>query len=119
MRHDALKVSDSEASALLNIWESRASEWGCVDGSEICSENKQTLRRLEVISGCNKGTLKQCPFKATNSPDVVRALRLYRAQQSGGVSYDDDPPYSVFVGFEAISDSDAKRLKAEQESKAK
>jgi hypothetical protein len=118
LKSDALRASSDEASALLAVCDSRSRDWGC-HGGEIHPDNSQTLRRLELISGCNRHTLNCCPYKAASTPRVVRALRLYRAQQTGGVSFDDDPPYSVFVGFEAVSDSDCKRIKSEQESKSK
>lgn len=48
---------------------------------------------------------------------MIRALRLYRAQQSGGVSFDDDPPLVIVSAAEVIGSADARRLDKEHQDR--
>lgn len=64
--------------------------------------------------GAEAGSVTTCPRHLASAPDVLRALRLYRAQQSGGITYDDDPPAAIVTAADVIGGADAKRLDAEQ-----
>jgi hypothetical protein len=75
------------------------------------------LRRVESITGCEPGSLRRCPRHETSGSDVARALRLYRAQQQGGVTFDDDPPAAIVLASEVIGASDGRRIDREQEDR--
>ena len=69
------------------------------------------------MTAARADALSQCPRYEASRPDVARALRLYRAQQSGGLSFDSDPPAAVVVASEHIGASDARRMDREREER--
>ncbi len=117
---DAQSARPGEREALLEQCGRNAEEWACPrvvrDGAPT-QQRQDTLRLIEIMTGCEQGALTTCPKHAAGRPDVQRALRLYRAQQSGGVSHDDDPPAAIVIAAEAIGSADAKRIEREQEER--
>lgn len=116
---DAQTARPGEREALLAVCGDNASAWGCprVQSSEISPVNLQVLRDVERITGCESGSLLTCPRQCASGDDVKRALRLYRASQGGGLSYDDDPPAAIVLASEAIGSSDAARVERESEER--
>jgi hypothetical protein len=89
----------------------------CKSGEQMTEARADALRRVETLTGCERGALSQCPRYEASRPDVARALRLYRAQQSGGLSFDSDPPAAIVVASEHIGASDARRMEREREER--
>lgn len=89
----------------------------CKNGEQMTATREDALRAVETLTGCERGALTQCPRYEASRPDVARALRLYRAQQSGGLSFDSDPPAAVVVASEQIGASDARRMEREREER--
>lgn len=77
------------------------------------------LTLVETLTGCEPGSLKTCPRYETGHHDVHRAMRLYRATQSGGVTFDDDPPAAIVAAAEIIGAADAARIDREFEEREK
>lgn len=117
---DAQTARPGEREALLSVCGDNARAWSCPNAGakgEPTAARKDTLRSLEVLTGCERGSLRRCPSLEVQSTDVAAALRLYRAQQSGGLNFHDDPPAAVVFASEVIGSSDAKRLDREQEER--
>jgi len=83
----------------------------------MAETRENALRAVEMLTGCERGALTQCPRYETSRPDVVRAMRLYRAQQGGGLSFDADPPAAIVAAAETIGASDARRMDREREER--
>lgn len=114
---DAQAARPDEREALLAQCGGNAMRWGCprVVGGEQHPDNTEALRRVETLTGCPEGSLRTCPRYEACDVDVMRALRLYRAAQSGGLSFDEDPPAYIVTASEVIGSSDASRVEKEQE----
>lgn len=118
-REDAESARPGEREALLSAWEGNAKKWACprlCDG-EMTEARRDSLRAIETLTGCERGALTQCPRIESSRADVHRALRLYRAQQSGGLNFDDDPPAAVVLASEVIGAADARRMDREREER--
>lgn len=76
-----------------------------------------TASAIERLTGCESGSIRTCPRHVAGGPDVIRALRLYRAQQSGGVTFDEDPPAAIVHASEIVGGADARRIDAEQQER--
>ncbi len=117
---DAQSARPGEREALLRVCGGNAERWGCPragEGAQITERHTDALRAVERLTGCDRGSLNTCPRYEAHRPDVVRALRLYRATQGGGVTFDDDPPAAIVVASEAIGGADAKRIEREQQER--
>lgn len=120
---DAQHTDGHEREFLLDKCATNAEHWRCprarVEPGPLGGKAGVIARELEALTGCARDSITTCPRHLAGSTDVVRALRLYRAQQGGGVTFDDDPPASIVAASEVIGGADAKRLDAEQADREK
>lgn len=117
---DAQTARPGEREALLRVCGGSAAKWACPragHSGEPDARNAISLRQIEVLTGCERGALRRCPGLEIDRTDVAQALRLYRAQQSGGLNFNDDPPAAIVLASEVIGASDARRLDREQEER--
>ena len=118
---DAQTARPGEREALLERAPASQERWRCPRGGcepgPLSDEAEQAARAVEVLTGCERGAFKTCPRHEASAPDVLRALRIYRATQGGGLSYDDDPPAVIVHAAEVIGGADAARMDCEQKER--
>ena len=118
---DAQTARPGEREALLERAPASQERWRCPRGGcepgPLSDEAEQAARAVEVLTGCERGAFKTCPRHEASAPDVLRALRIYRASQGGGLSYDDDPPAVIVHAAEVIGGADAARMDCEQKER--
>lgn len=117
-REDAEGARPGERDALLIEAPASALRWQCPRwgySDEIEGKAAQVAREVERLTGCHHGALRTCPRYEAAGPAVIRALRLYRAQQGAGLTFDDDPPAVLVACADAIGGADAARMDAESE----
>ena len=125
------QIADSETAdeigrdLLRTVGVSQCEKWRCpargFDGSEeLDSACDDTAKHVENLVKAPRGSIKTCPRYLASGPDVLRALRMYRATQTGGVNFDDDPPAVLLHAVDTIAGADAARQEHEiEESKKK
>ena len=118
---DARTARADEAAALREQAGRNADRWrcpraGCVP-EPVGDVAEVVLRQVETLTGCDPHSLRTCPRHEANTPDVARALRIYRATQSGGVVWDDDPPAAIVAASDIVGGADAARLDREQKER--
>lgn len=117
---DAQRARPGEREGLLAQCGDNARAWACPRAGHTgdpTDARKEVLRRVEILTGCDRGSLRSCPRHETSGSDVARALRIYRAQQQGGVTFDEDPPAAIVLASEVIGASDGRRIDREQEER--
>lgn len=116
---DAQTADEFTRDALLVCGEQNRIKWRCPsrphDDDELDREAQTTATLIEGLVKAKRGTIKTCPRFCASSSDAHRAMRLYRATQSGGVNFDDDPPAVLLHAVDTIAGADAARQEREMQ----
>ena len=121
---DADSADEYTRPTLLSQGEVNRCKWRCPsrqhDDNELDPQALESALLIEGLVKAKRGTITTCPRYCASNSDVIRAMRMYRATQSGGVNFDDDPPAVLLHAVDTIAGADAARQEHEiEESKKK